>query len=168
MASARGPALGCTPCLPALNTLTRPSLTRPSISRPSTTRSSLTRSSPAWLLIAFLIAFLGVGFRYWQLAYAQVSLPESLQGPGLVAVGVVAMLARAFGLARFHKVWLSIAASVPCAVLLRILVESNSHPGTHDLWPLDLAIAAGAGLACALAGTLLGSLFLLRSSKRPD
>ncbi|MEO6519171.1 MAG: hypothetical protein ABIO17_09290 [Pseudoxanthomonas sp.] len=127
----------------------------------------MTRSSPTWLLIAFLIAFIGVGFRYWQLAYAQVSLPESLQGPGLVAVGVVAMLSRAFGLARFHKVWLSIAASVPCAVLLRILVEATSHPGTHERWPQDLAIAAGAGLAVALAGTLLGSLFLLRSSRRP-
>ncbi|NDK39436.1 hypothetical protein DT603_11335 [Pseudoxanthomonas gei] len=127
----------------------------------------MTRSSPAWLLIAFLIAFVGVGFRYWQIPYPQVSLPESLYGPGLVAVGVVAMLARAFGIARFWKVWLSIAASIPCAVLARLLVESSTHPGANDLWPADLAVAAGTGLAVALAGTLLGSLFLLRSSRRP-
>lgn len=127
----------------------------------------MTRSSPAWLLIAFLIAFVGVGFRYWQAAYPQASLPESIYGPGLIAVGVVAMLARAFGLARFWKVWLSMAASIPCAVLARILVETNARPGSHDLWPLDLAIAVAAGLLVSLAGTLLGSLFLLRSSKRP-
>lgn len=127
----------------------------------------MNRSSPAWLAIAFLIAFVGVGFRYWQMAYPQAGLPESLHGPGLVAVGVVATMARAFGLARFWKVWLSIAAAVPGAVLARILVETSSHPGTHDLWPLDLAVAAGVGLAVSLAGTLLGSLFLLRSSKRP-
>ena len=30
----------------------------------------MTRSSPAWLLIAFLIAFIGVGFRYWQIPYS--------------------------------------------------------------------------------------------------
>jgi hypothetical protein len=126
------------------------------------------RSSPAWLLIAFLIAFVGVGFRYWQIAYTELSLPESLYGPGLVAVGVVAMMARAFGLARFWKVWLLLAATVPCVVLVRILVDASAHPGTHDLWPLELAIALGLGLAAALAGTLLGSLFLLRSSKRPD
>lgn len=127
----------------------------------------MTRSSPAWLLIAFLIAFVGVGFRYWQVAYPELAMPESLHGPGLVAVGVVAMLARAFGIARFWKVWLLIAASVPGAVLLRILVETSSHPGSHDLWPVDLAIAIGTGVLVSLAGTLLGSLLLLRSSKRP-
>jgi hypothetical protein len=127
----------------------------------------MTRSSPAWLLIAFAIAFIGVGFRYWQLPYAQVSLPDSLYGPGLVAVGVVALLVRAFGLTRFWKAWLLIAATVPAAVLVRVIVETSADPTLHNLWPLELAIAAGIGLACSLTGTLLGSLFLLRSSKRP-
>jgi hypothetical protein len=127
----------------------------------------MTRSSPAWLLIAFLIAFIGVGFRYWQNPYPQVSLPDSLYGPGLVAVGVVALMARAFGLARFWKVWLLIAASVPLAVLVRVVVETSRDQALHNLWPLELGIAAALGLGCALAGTLLGSLLLLRSSKRP-
>ena len=127
----------------------------------------MTRSSPAWLFIAFLIALVGVGFPYWQIGYAQLTLPESLYGPGLVAVGVVAMLARAFGVARFWKVWLWIATTVPWAVLLRIVMEAILAPGRHDLWPLELLVAAGVGLVVSLAGTLLGSLFLLRSSKRP-
>ena len=130
--------------------------------------NAMTRSSPAWLLIAFLVALIGVGFRYWQIPYPQVSLPDSLYGPGLVAVGVVAVMARAFGLARFWKVWLVIAASVPLAVLVRVIVETARDPTSHDLWPFEIAVAAGLGLACALAGTLLGSLFLLRSSRRPD
>lgn len=130
--------------------------------------NAMTRSSPAWLLIAFLVALIGVGFRYWQIPYPQVSLPDSLYGPGLVAVGVVAVMARAFGLARFWKVWLVIAASVPLAVLVRVIVETGRDPTSHDLWPFEIAVAAGLGLACALAGTLLGSLFLLRSSRRPD
>lgn len=128
----------------------------------------MTRSSPAWLLIAFLIAFIGVGFGYWQLPYAQVSLPDSLYGPGLVAIAVVALMARAFGLARFWKVWLLIAAAVPAAVLVRIVVETAADAATHNLWPLEIAIAAALGLGCSLAGSLLGSLLLTRSSKRPD
>ena len=127
----------------------------------------MTRSSPAWLLIAFLFAFVGVGFRYWQIPYSEASLPSSMYGPGLVAVAVVAMMARAFGLARFWKVWLLIAASVPLAVLARVVVETGRDPASHNLWPFEIAIAIGLGLSCALAGTLLGSLFLLRSSKRP-
>jgi hypothetical protein len=127
----------------------------------------MTRSSPAWLLIAFLIAFIGVGFRFWQIPYPQASLPDSLYSPGLVAVGVVALMARAFGLARFWKVWLLIAASVPLAVLARVIVETSRDPTSHSLWPLELGIAVALGLGCALVGTLLGNLFLLRSSKRP-
>lgn len=127
----------------------------------------MTRSSPAWLLIAFLIAFVGVGFRYWQLPYAQVSLPDSLYGPGLVAIAVVALMARAFGLARFWKVWLLIAAAVPAAVLVRIIADTTADATTHNLWPLEIAIALALGLGCSLVGSLLGSLLLTRSSKRP-
>jgi hypothetical protein len=127
----------------------------------------MTRSSPAWLLIAFLIAFVGVGFRYWQLPYAQASLPDSLYGPGLVAIAVVALMARAFGLARFWKVWLLVAAAVPAAVLVKIVVDATADAATHNLWPLEIAIAIALGLGCSLAGSLLGSLLLTRSSKRP-
>ena len=128
----------------------------------------MTRSSPAWLLIAFVIAFVGVGFRYWQIPYPQVSLPDSMYGPGLVAVAVVALMSRAFGVARFWKVWLLIAAAVPAAVLVRIIVETTTDPTSHNLWPLEIAIALALGLGCSLAGTALGSLLLTRSSKRPQ
>lgn len=128
----------------------------------------MTRSSPAWLAIGFAIAFVGVGFPYWQLAYSRISLPDSLYGPGLVAVGVVALMLRAFGVARFWKVWLIVAAAVPTAVAVRVAMEAASDPTSHNLWPFELLIAAALGLAASLAGTLLGSLFLLRSSRRPE
>ncbi|RYZ70068.1 MAG: hypothetical protein EOP91_14270 [Lysobacteraceae bacterium] len=67
----------------------------------------MTRSSPAWLWIAFFVALVGVGFRYWQ-------------------------------------------------------------PASHQRWPLELGIALALGLGCALLGTGLGSLLLLRSSRRPQ
>ena len=75
----------------------------------------MTRDSRAWRWIGFLIALVGVGFPYWQLAPEQAGLPRALYGPGLVAVGVIAMLLRAFGTGRFLTLWLLIAAAVPHA-----------------------------------------------------
>ncbi len=128
----------------------------------------MTRSSPAWRWIGFAVALLGVGFKYWQLPYDQASLPSALYGPGLVALGAVAMLLRAFGTGRFVTLWLWMAAAVPLAVAIRVAVDVARDASTHNLWPLDLAIAAGLGLVASLVGVLVGSAFLLRSSRRPD
>jgi hypothetical protein len=129
--------------------------------------TTMTRSSPAWLLIGFLIAFVAVGFAHWQLPYNQVSLPDSLYGPGLVAVGVIALMLRAFGTGRFLTAWLLIATTVPAAVMARVLVETSRDPTSHNLWPLEILIALAVGLVCSLIGTAIGSLLLMRSSKRP-
>jgi len=128
----------------------------------------MTRSSPAWLAIGFCIAFVAIGFVYWQLPYAQLSLPNSLYGPGLAAVGLIALMLRAFGVGRFLTVWLLVAASVPAAVMARVLVDTLRDATSHNLWPLELVIAGAVGLGAALVGALLGSLLLLRSSKRPS
>ena len=128
----------------------------------------MTRSSPVWRWIGFAVALIGVGFKYWQLPYGQINLPSSLYGPGLVAVGAVAMLLRAFGAGRFVTLWLWIAAAVPLAVAIRVAVDVARDATTHNLWPFELAIAAGLGLAASLLGVLVGSAFLLRSSRRPD
>ena len=129
--------------------------------------TTMTRSSPAWLLIGFLIAFVAVGFAHWQLPYDSVSLPNSLYGLGLVAVGVIALMLRAFGVGRFLTIWWLIAATVPAAVMARVVVETSRDPTSHNLWPLEILIALAVGLVCALMGTALGSLLLMRSSKRP-
>ncbi len=127
----------------------------------------MTRAHPFWLVLGFAIALIGIGFPYWRLPYREIGLPDSLYGPGLVAVAVVALMLRAFGTARFWKVWLIAAAAVPVAVLLRVAVDVARDSTSHNLWPLELAIAAAVGLAAALAGAALGSLLLLRSSRRP-
>ena len=129
--------------------------------------TTMTRSSPAWLLIGFLIAFVAVGFAHWQLPYDKVSLPNSLYGPGLVAVGVIALMLRAFGVGRFLTIWWLIAATVPAAVMARVVVETSRDPTSHNLWPLEILIALAVGLVCSLIGTAIGSLLLMRSSKRP-
>ena len=127
----------------------------------------MTRDSTIWRWIGFLIAFVGVGFPYWQLAPELAGLPRALYGPGLVAVGVVAMLLRAFGTGRFLSLWLLIATAVPAAVLVRLGLNAFRGMEGLGLAVADIAIGLGLGLATAFIGMLVGSLFLLRSSRRP-
>lgn len=127
----------------------------------------MTRDSKAWRWIGFLIALVGVGFPYWQLPPELAGLPRALYGPGLVAVGVIAMLLRAFGTGRFATLWLLIAFAVPAAVLVRIAGDAMRQLPSAGAPVADVVIAGALGLGTSLAGMLVGSLFLLRSSRRP-
>ena len=110
-----------------------------------------------WLAAAFVVGFFSVGFPYWQVTYAKVSLPDTLYGAGLLVVAVLAAAARAFGKARLVTVILVVGAAVPAAVLTRVVVETAKDPTSHNLWPLELIIAAMVGIACSSAGALVGS-----------
>ncbi|SDQ19138.1 hypothetical protein SAMN05428982_0019 [Pseudoxanthomonas sp. CF385] len=125
----------------------------------------MTRNSRIWWLVGFLIALVGVGFPYWRAPSALTALPGAFYGPGLAALAVVAMMLRAFGTGRFLPLWLLIAAAAPVAVVLRMLIGDAA--ATPVSWPRELLIASALGLAASLAGMLIGSLFLLRSSRRP-
>ena len=111
-----------------------------------------------WLAAAFVAGFLTVGYPYWQIPYAKVSLPDTLYGPGLLGVGVLAVAARAFGKARFLSVVFVVGAAAPAAVLSRVAVDTAADSTSHNLWPLELIIAATVGMAVSFAGALLGSL----------
>ncbi|KRA54285.1 hypothetical protein ASD77_06615 [Pseudoxanthomonas sp. Root65] len=126
----------------------------------------MTRNSRIWWLVGFLIALVGVGFPYWRAPSAMTALPGAFYGPGLAALVVVAMMLRAFGTGRFVPLVLLVAAAAPTAVILRMLVGDSA--GMPVSWPRELLIASAIGLAASLAGTLIGSLFLLRSSRRPQ
>lgn len=131
----------------------------------------MTPARALWLTVAFLVAFLVVGLPYWRIPYAKVSLPDTLYGLGPLVVGAAALVCRALGRT---PVWWTIGfvgASVPAAVVARVIVEVTLDPTSHNLWPFELVIAGGLGMAAAGAGALLGSLPLLasrnRSSDRP-
>jgi hypothetical protein len=125
----------------------------------------MTRNSRIWWLVGFLIALVGVGFPYWRAPSAMTALPGAFYGPGLAAIAVIAMMLRAFGTGRFVPLWLLIASAAPIAVVLRMLLSDVG--GAPVSWPRELLIASALGLAASLIGTLIGSLLLLRSSRRP-
>ena len=127
----------------------------------------MTRDSRVWRWIGFLIALVGVGFPYWQLPPELAGLPRALYGPGLVAVAAVAMLLRAFGTGRFITLWILIAFAVPAAVLVRIALDAARQLPPAGAPVADIVVAGVLGLGASMIGMLVGSLFLLRSSRRP-
>jgi hypothetical protein len=121
-------------------------------------RNSTTFRAAFWLVAAFVISFFAVGFPYWQIPYAKVSLPTTLYDTGLVVVGVLAAAARAFGKAQLMTVILAVGAAVPAPILARIAVDTSKDPTSHNLWPFEFIIAAVIGVLCTSAGALVGSL----------
>jgi len=111
-----------------------------------------------WLAAAFVVSFFAVGFSYWQIPYAKISLPSTLYGTGLLVVGILAAAARAFGKARLLAVILAIDGAVPAPILARIAVDTAKDPTSHNLWPFEFIIAAVLGVLCSSAGALVGSL----------
>ena len=128
--------------------------------------NSMTLRTAFWLVAAFVMSFFAVGFPYWQMPYATVSLPSSLYGMGLVMVGVLAVAACAIGKARLLTTILAVGAAVPAAILVRIAVDTAKDPTSHNLWPFELIIAAVIGVLCSTAGGLIGSMAAMFSRRK--
>jgi len=69
-----------------------------------------------WLFIAFFAGFLAVGLPYWQIPYAQVSLPDTLIGFGLLVVIAVAAISRLKGRTPKFQTIVVVGMAVPSAV----------------------------------------------------
>jgi hypothetical protein len=118
---------------------------------------SMTRNR-IWLWIVFLGCLGYVGLPYWTIPYQKVSLPGTFFGLPMFAVALSAFLLGWFRNAEFWKIVLVLGSAMPAAVLLRVMIETHRDPTSHNLWPLEMVIAAGVGMIGALAGTALGAV----------
>ncbi|HET9048088.1 MAG TPA: hypothetical protein VFN29_03880 [Chiayiivirga sp.] len=124
---------------------------------------------PYALRIAFVIAVLSVGLSFWTPAYAALSVPNSLVGPGLAVIALAAMLMPRFAGTPPWKTVHTLALALPMAVMLRVLVEGLFDPGSHNLWPLEAVIATALGYVCAGFGGGIGwLLWRARPSAQDD
>ncbi len=105
---------------------------------------------------AFVIAVLAVGFSFWTPAYSALSVPNSLYGPGLVVIVLLAALMPRFAGTPPWKTLHTLAFALPMAVMLRVLVEGLFDPSSHNLWPLEAVIATALGYVCAGIGAGVG------------
>jgi hypothetical protein len=107
------------------------------------------------LAAAFAVSFFVIGWPYWQVAYAQVSLPETLLGWPILVV-VAAAAAACVARANAFAVFLIVGAAVPSAVLARVIFDTAVDPTSHNLWPFEIVLAGMLGFAVALAGIVVG------------
>ncbi|HEY1267447.1 MAG TPA: hypothetical protein VGH16_09340 [Candidatus Binatia bacterium] len=114
------------------------------------------------LVAAFVVPFFAVGIPYWPIPYSKVSLPDSLYGIGLIVVFLAAVACRYLAAVRFRSATLSAGASVPGAVMARVIYETAIDPTSHNLWPFELVIAAGVGFSLSLMGSLVGGFLMPR------
>ena len=109
-------------------------------------------------VLGFLSSFLAIGLPYWSLPYHGVNLPNALLTPGLIVVPLTALLLRSFRVARTGLATIIAGASVPAAVMTRVIVECMQDGTLHNLWPFELVIALFLGFGAAIPGALLGLL----------
>ncbi|MGR6035638.1 MAG: hypothetical protein ACU4EQ_00295 [Candidatus Nitrosoglobus sp.] len=125
----------------------------------------MTQNKSTRLVIAFVISCVAVGAPYWLIPYNKVNLPNALMGPGLLVIILAALMLRLYETTPFWRIVKIIGATVPAAVLTRIIVDGLKDPSSHNLWPLEVIIALVIGLCCALIGAIVGSL-CIQLSKR--
>lgn len=104
--------------------------------------------------LAFLAGFLAVGLDYWRIPYAALSLPSAIPDSGLAVVAIAAALSRAVGDASVadhgHR-----RRFGPGRDRGAIIHDVARDATTHNLWPLEIVLAAGPGCLAALAGAIV-------------
>ncbi len=110
----------------------------------------------AWQALAFLAGVLATGLPYWLLPYRVAEPPGALIGPGLAGFAAIALLLVLFGLATARRTLAIMAACLPAAIALRVVVEAWRDPTAHNLWPFELVIGGLLGVAVLLPAIGLG------------
>jgi hypothetical protein len=108
------------------------------------------------LPLGFVASALAAGLPYWSLTYRQVSLPDSLYGPGLLVLFLATAVAQVSGASTFWRNVAVLGSSFPAIVMLRVMVEAAADPTSHNLWPFEIIIASLLGGLCALPGAVAG------------
>lgn len=127
------------------------------------------RIRPWWLALATLASFLAIGIPYWRIPYHDLNLPDALMTPWLLLAMALALL---LCFTRAAPSWLAasmIAVAVVAVAIVRINIDTAHDPTSHSLWPLELVIALGVGVAAALPVALIGGIAraLLPDSRDP-
>lgn len=111
-----------------------------------------------WLPISIALCVLVLGLPYWQIPYNKLSLPNALLTPGLALVFASALLLRLCSISRFWRVTLWIGSTAVLVVVARVVVDGLRNPTSHNLWPLEVMIAAAIGVGAAGVGAVIGSI----------
>lgn len=106
-----------------------------------------------------LAAFLCCGVLLWPVPYSQVSMPGNPSPTLLLLLGGMVGFVAAFLIrSEFTVAWMTVPVGFALAVLARVAVDTWSDPTSHNLWPFEVVIMGGIGLAAGLIGVTLARL----------
>ena len=98
-----------------------------------------------------------MGLAYWRIPYREVALPTSLFGPALLLVPALAAVVQWLQPRRWRSTTAILALAPVATVAVRIANDLASDPTSHNLFPLEIAIAGFVGLVVAAIGTAVGA-----------
>jgi hypothetical protein len=111
---------------------------------------------PSFFLSITLVSAIAVLLPYAARLDAGQQLPDALYGFGLWVVAFAALFGRwRLGLGLLPAT-LAAGVGVPLAVLCKLVWDLAGDPGSHTLWPFELAMASAIGVVPALLGALAG------------
>jgi hypothetical protein len=108
-------------------------------------------------LVAFGVTTAVIAVPYWAAGY------ESIRDDGIFGswrIVAVVLLLGTFLAGSVSEMPLVVVPPlmllcVPIAVIGRVLIDTASQPGSHDLWPLEVVLSAVLGAPAVLVGILL-------------
>jgi len=127
----------------------------------------MTQNRFAWPAVVAVVGVLAVGLFLWPPAYNDVQLPTSLLNVSMLVLLSLAAALMIWTPTPFWLAFLVTAAAAPIAVMLRVSVEVVSDPTSHNLWPLEVVLAAFTGGFFAALGTGMGWLIARARGARP-
>jgi hypothetical protein len=115
---------------------------------------TITRQERLRLAFATGVAFLLCGLLLWPIPYSEVSLLGGKPSTALwfVAGTAAAVLAGFLYRKTFIAAMLTVPVGFAGAVLGRVVVEGLADPTSHNMWPVEVAIAMAVGAVAGVAG----------------
>ena len=81
-------------------------------------------------------------------------------------VVVLLTVCRALAPVGFVRSLLMIGAAVPCAVMVRVVYDGLIDSTSHNLWPIEIFIAAGLGFGASPIGSVVAAMLGRRGTGR--
>jgi uncharacterized membrane protein YfcA len=118
-------------------------------------------------LVSTFAGVLACGIPLWPIPYREVSMPGNPATAVWMFLGALAgLLAGHLLRHRMRVPVLAVTAGFVLAVLGRVVVETARDPSTHNLWPFEIVIAGGIGLAAAIVGVGVARLLQRATGER--
>jgi len=111
-----------------------------------------------WAAVAASVCALAIAVPYWAAEYGEVEDGglSTYAVPVMVILAAAALIVSVLHLASKFETAIALCIPAPVAVIGRVLMDTADDPTTHNLWPLELAVAVGISIPPVLAGILAG------------